>query len=71
MKERCCIKDCIKYTSLIGHCSYCKKQYCSLHRLPEDHLCDNLQEIIEKQKNLLSEKLKKEAKNTTLKLKLI
>lgn len=64
MKERCCKEHCMKYTSLIGNCSYCKKHYCLVHRLPEDHLCNNLNEIKQKQQQILMEKLKKEAIST-------
>jgi len=31
-------------------CSYCGGTYCSDHRLPENHECDNLEEEVEKQK---------------------
>jgi len=42
---KCIIKECLNRTTLIiGDCKYCKKSFCSPHRLPEDHKCENLEE---------------------------
>jgi len=68
MKTYCCKQNCIKYTSIIGNCSYCKNHFCLLHRLPEDHVCDKLQEAIENQKQVLFKKLKKETKKNNFKI---
>lgn len=31
--------------TMIGECKACNKQYCSKHRLVEDHNCDNLDDV--------------------------
>lgn len=39
----CSLDDCKKKAALIvGDCKYCKKSFCSGHRLPETHLCHGL-----------------------------
>ena len=42
---RCQYKNCNEKITpiniLIGKCKYCEYIYCSLHRLPESHLCIN------------------------------
>jgi predicted nucleic acid binding AN1-type Zn finger protein len=32
-----------KANAMIGTCSYCTLQFCSHHRLPEDHACMGMQ----------------------------
>jgi ubiquitin len=42
-KRLCATEDCSNRTVLIvGDCGYCKESYCALHRLPEAHLCKNM-----------------------------
>lgn len=42
-KRTCALDECNSRAVLIvGDCNYCKEKYCSLHRLPEDHLCKNI-----------------------------
>lgn len=55
------IKKCIickkKSNAIIGYCNYCKSQFCLKHRLPEDHKCSKLDELIAKSRNKNSKKL--------------
>lgn len=59
----CNFTDCKRRCALIiGDCKYCEKHYCSVHRLPEDHKCEKLEECkknsFEKNKNkLMKEKI--------------
>jgi ubiquitin-small subunit ribosomal protein S27Ae len=42
-KRTCAHDGCNSRAVLIfGDCNYCNEKYCSLHRLPEDHLCKNM-----------------------------
>ncbi|KAI9493865.1 polyubiquitin [Zychaea mexicana] len=42
-KRRCAVEHCSnKVVKVVGLCRYCQSQYCSRHRLPEDHACVNL-----------------------------
>ena len=50
-----------KILSVSLSCNGCKKMYCGKHRLPEDHLCENLSNLretkkLENEKKLLNEK---------------
>ncbi len=40
MKCAVCSSKC----ALSGHCRYCDKNYCSAHRLPEEHQCSNIEQ---------------------------
>jgi predicted nucleic acid binding AN1-type Zn finger protein len=46
-------------------CHYCNKDFCIHCRLPEDHDCNAIQVMKEKEHNLLSEDLKKKATKDT------
>lgn len=55
---------CSKRVGLLGfHCSSCKEQFCSIHRMPEDHKCSEMESLRNKYKQLAKEKLEKEAFN--------
>ncbi|EIE88012.1 hypothetical protein G6F46_001880 [Rhizopus delemar] len=42
-KTRCAFQSCSeKPVKIIGNCRYCQSNFCARHRLPEDHLCENL-----------------------------
>ncbi|CAO3702630.1 unnamed protein product [Rhizopus stolonifer] len=42
-KSRCAFQSCSdKRVKIIGDCRYCQSKFCARHRLPEDHLCENL-----------------------------
>ncbi|EPB88025.1 ubiquitin C [Mucor circinelloides 1006PhL] len=42
-KSRCAYASCSdKVVKIIGDCRYCQHKFCSRHRLPEDHVCENL-----------------------------
>ena len=42
-KRRCAVDHCSnKVVKVVGLCRYCQSQFCSRHRLPEDHACVNL-----------------------------
>ena len=39
----CDLNDCQKpLAMIIGHCTYCTKHFCLLHRLPETHGCEHM-----------------------------
>lgn len=43
VKNKCFVPTCTDRPSkIIGDCKYCKHNFCSKHRLPESHQCDNL-----------------------------
>ena len=43
-KGRCAVGECTdRVAKIIGDCKYCGMGYCSRHRLPESHQCDNIQ----------------------------
>ena len=42
-RPRCFHEKCTrKVQPIIGLCNYCEKKYCNFHRLPEEHLCVNI-----------------------------
>lgn len=42
-KGRCGFSDCLeRVAKIIGDCKYCTESFCSRHRLPESHSCNNL-----------------------------
>ncbi|KAH8671108.1 AN1-type zinc finger protein [Xylariales sp. PMI_506] len=42
-KIRCKAEDCKDAVQrMFGDCGFCKNQFCSKHRLPEDHMCSGL-----------------------------
>lgn len=43
-KGRCTMSGCVERAAkIVGDCRYCGHGYCSKHRLPESHECDNMQ----------------------------
>lgn len=43
VKNKCFVPTCAdRPAKIIGDCKYCKQHFCSKHRLPESHQCDNL-----------------------------
>lgn len=43
-KGRCSMTGCCdRVAKIVGECRYCGLGYCSRHRLPESHACDNIQ----------------------------
>lgn len=43
-KSRCAVAECSgRIAKIVGECRYCGHGYCSRHRLPESHQCDNMQ----------------------------
>jgi len=43
VKNKCFVPTCTdRPAKIIGDCKYCKQHFCSKHRLPETHQCDNL-----------------------------
>lgn len=43
VKNKCFVPTCTdRPAKIIGDCKYCKQHFCSKHRLPESHQCDNL-----------------------------
>jgi ubiquitin C len=44
LKGRCAVTGCVdRVAKVVGDCRYCGHGYCSKHRLPESHECDNMQ----------------------------
>lgn len=42
-KTKCVFDQCNKRAVLItGFCNYCNNNYCNKHRLPEDHICPEM-----------------------------
>ena len=40
----CAWGDCLdRHVKIIGECVYCSGKYCARHRLPESHMCQNMQ----------------------------
>jgi predicted nucleic acid binding AN1-type Zn finger protein len=40
---KCAVNGCTdRAAKIIGDCRYCDLSYCSTHRLPESHHCDNI-----------------------------
>ena len=47
-KKRCAFGECKqKVAPIIGTCSYCTHKFCALHRLPEAHVCADMQKCRE------------------------
>jgi len=43
-KNRCTVSGCTdRVAKIVGGCRYCEHDYCSRHRLPESHSCNNIQ----------------------------
>ena len=43
-KTRCFLEGCSdRIAKIIGDCRYCSSKFCGKHRLPETHLCPNMQ----------------------------
>lgn len=43
-RGRCAVSECTdRVAKIVGDCRYCGLGYCSRHRLPESHACDNIQ----------------------------
>jgi len=41
--SKCCFESCKrKQSRIIGDCAYCKSSFCTNHRLPEDHVCPDI-----------------------------
>lgn len=59
-KRNVCFTCKHKTALLFFVCKHCNNMFCTHHRLPETHLCDKMDEFINKEKLLLSEKLKQE-----------
>jgi predicted nucleic acid binding AN1-type Zn finger protein len=46
VKTICTVEECTsRVVRIIGECKYCSSQYCGKHRLPEDHLCKNMNDV--------------------------
>jgi predicted nucleic acid binding AN1-type Zn finger protein len=50
----------LRALKLVGFCNHCKNNYCSKHRLPETHMCENLENIKINQRILLEARLESE-----------
>jgi predicted nucleic acid binding AN1-type Zn finger protein len=45
---------------LVIECKGCKKAFCNLHRLPEDHQCEHIVEYLQGLKEQLNDSFKKQ-----------
>lgn len=61
MKCECCKKKCP--LSDVFKCKWCEKEFCLYCRLPEEHRCENIDQLKEVKKQLLGEQLVKVEKN--------
>jgi ubiquitin C len=44
VKSKCTLEDCNdRPAAIIGDCRFCQHKFCSKHRLPEVHACNNIQ----------------------------
>ena len=60
-KSRCSFGDCKKRTAkIIGDCKYCDQKFCSMHRLPELHLCCKMNDVKNNSRQILENKLNNE-----------
>ncbi len=60
--SRCDYEGCKnKRAPIIGDCCYCTLKYCTQHRLPELHKCDNLDMCCKKAQKENSDRLKSQA----------
>ena len=60
--SRCDYEGCKnKRAPIIGDCCYCSLKYCTQHRLPELHKCDNLDACCKKAQKENSDRLKSQA----------
>ena len=58
---KCQHPDCKrKVLSIALSCSDCNKKFCANHRLPEYHLCENLQSLKDKKMQENTDKLMRE-----------
>lgn len=58
---KCQLEICsTKCAIIIGYCSYCKNNFCGQHRLPEDHMCENMEDCKKKKFNLNAKKVMSE-----------
>ena len=61
---KCFLLGCNKKTLIFaGSCKFCEHDYCMLHRLPEDHECENYDRCC----NEAREKLKTSITNNAMK----
>ena len=67
MKLRCKYCSCTYSVAICIPCSDCKQAFCSLHKLPEQHACTELEKRKKKlQKELTSELLSNRTKDKRL-----
>ena len=60
--SRCDYEGCKnKRAPIIGDCCYCSLKYCTQHRLPELHKCDNLDACCKKAQKENSDRLASQA----------
>jgi len=66
---RCDYEGCKnKRAPMIGDCSYCTMKYCTQHRLPELHKCDNLDVCCKKAQKENSDRLASQALSSVMKV---
>lgn len=53
---------CEKKVSLPFRCKFCSKEFCSEHRLPENHDCKGLEEYVAKSESLTYEPLRRKVR---------
>lgn len=63
MKSKCSFDGCKKKVNVVtkvGHCKFCSKDYCSVHRLVEDHKCPEIKSCHQAAKDVNTNKLMSE-----------
>uniref|UniRef100_A0A7S3DH60 Ubiquitin n=1 Tax=Palpitomonas bilix TaxID=652834 RepID=A0A7S3DH60_9EUKA len=60
-KSRCAFPDCKdRVVAIIGDCVHCDKRFCEQHRLPESHLCESMERVRGRCREMLETKLMSE-----------
>eukprot|EP00297_Palpitomonas_bilix_P018705 CAMPEP_0113898874 /NCGR_PEP_ID=MMETSP0780_2-20120614/19668_1 /TAXON_ID=652834 /ORGANISM="Palpitomonas bilix" /LENGTH=145 /DNA_ID=CAMNT_0000890879 /DNA_START=85 /DNA_END=522 /DNA_ORIENTATION=+ /assembly_acc=CAM_ASM_000599 len=60
-KSRCAFPDCKdRVVAIIGDCVHCDKRFCEQHRLPESHLCESMERVRGRCREMLETKLMNE-----------
>ncbi|KAI9835047.1 MAG: hypothetical protein M1819_002599 [Sarea resinae] len=60
-KKRCSFKDCRdRVPPIVGHCDFCSNDYCTKHRMLEDHRCEGLEDCRKESRDRNTDKLNSE-----------
>ena len=55
---RCQFPQCPKkYTLIVGDCKHCQSKFCMKHRYPQAHQCEKIEEVMNKERKILKDRL--------------